>query len=134
MRSSIYRFQKKFDLALADINKAMDLNSKAAEIYFARAQIYQDTGDSRDALSDLNTGIGFAPANYYAHMKIGLLQWNAGSIDVAAAAFAQTVALKPTDAYAVLWLAISRLKAGKANDDSRRMPQSSTPQNGPRRS
>jgi tetratricopeptide (TPR) repeat protein len=117
MRSNIYRFQKKYDLALADIDKAMDLNSKVADVYFARAQIYQDTGNNRDALSDLIAGIGYAPTSYYAHLQMGLLQWNAGSFDDAATAVTQAVALKPSYAYGVLWLAISKLKTGKPNDD-----------------
>ena len=51
---------------------------------------------------------------------MGLVQWEIGRFDDAAATFEQIVKARPSNAYGVLWLDISRVKAGNADGDLQR--------------
>jgi tetratricopeptide (TPR) repeat protein len=117
LRAEAYRLQDKLDAAQTDIDKVVDLSPQDATAYFTRALIYQDRGKLRDALDDLETGLKYAPGDFDARLHTGLVQWELGRFDDAATTFEQVVKMRPANAYGVLWLEITRIKAGKADDD-----------------
>ena len=53
----VYCHQGKYDLALADYTRAIELNSEFALAYGNRGFVYYDTGDYQGALVDFNKAI-----------------------------------------------------------------------------
>ena len=44
-----------FNEAMVDLNKALELNSKSAELYFTRAEVYAALGKMDEAQADLKS-------------------------------------------------------------------------------
>jgi tetratricopeptide (TPR) repeat protein len=54
--------QLKYDQALSDLNKAVELEPKTAHLYFTRAFTYKNKGSKAEAISDFETFLKIAPA------------------------------------------------------------------------
>ena len=57
----IYHDQEKWDLALADYNKAIQINPEDAAAYYNRASLYSDQKKWDLALADYNKAIQINP-------------------------------------------------------------------------
>ena len=52
-RAAAYQKNNMFNEAMVDLNKALELNSKSAELYFTRAEVYAALGKMDEAQADL---------------------------------------------------------------------------------
>jgi lipoprotein NlpI len=80
-----------------------------------RGNAFQDKGDYRQAIAEYDSALKLKPdyaGSYYARgrARFAMTQFPAASAD-----FARSVELDPKDAYAVLWLHLSRAKGGVAD-------------------
>ena len=64
-RGYSYYAEGKYDLALADFNKAIRINPKLPDVYWHRAQIYMQQKKYDLALADLNKAIDINPLPLY---------------------------------------------------------------------
>jgi len=119
LRGAAFRDKGDYDKAIADEDEAIDLDSKDAGGYFERGLTYQAESDFHHARDDYDDGFKLRPGDFDARLNYGLLQWEFGNVDDAAATFAQAVQTQPTSAYGVLWLDIAQFKTGKADDGLR---------------
>jgi tetratricopeptide (TPR) repeat protein len=116
LRAYAYRYRKK-DLAkaVADYSEALRIDPTDSSARTSRADTYEEMGRYAEAQADYDAWIQQnprAPFGYWARGRLELVQGKAGP---AAADLAKAVSLKPSDAYAVLWLHLARAKQG-AND------------------
>ncbi|MGH1396192.1 MAG: tetratricopeptide repeat protein, partial [Trichormus sp.] len=65
--------QKKWELALADFNKAIAINPQDADFYISRGNVYYDQKKWELALADYNKGIAINPQIAQAYHNRGLL-------------------------------------------------------------
>jgi tetratricopeptide (TPR) repeat protein/S1-C subfamily serine protease len=84
-RGLLYYNQGKPDLAVADYNKAIDLNSNFAVAYTNRGLLYYEEGSSDLALADWNKAIDLNSNFAGAYNNRGLLYYEEGSSDLALA-------------------------------------------------
>jgi len=57
---------KKYDNALDDFTKSLDINPDNAETLSSRGEVYRTTGKYENALSDLNKSLSIEPTNAWA--------------------------------------------------------------------
>ncbi len=60
-RGDAFRFTKKYQSALNDLNESIRLNPNSAKTYDSRANIYSKLGKRTNALNDMNTAIKLDP-------------------------------------------------------------------------
>ncbi len=72
-RGEAYKDIGKYDLALADFNKAIGTDAKYAEAYNSRGQLYAMRGDFAGALADFLKVIELNPRFDEAHNNIGII-------------------------------------------------------------
>ncbi len=80
-----------------------------------RGNAFQDKGDYREAIAEYDAAIRLQPdyaGSYYAR---GRARFASAQFPVAALDFAHSVELDPKDAYAALWLHLSRAKTAVAD-------------------
>jgi len=118
--------QKRFEMAAADYQKAIDLrtsgpdaqkdpeaNSKLAAYYNNLAEVYAKSGKVDDAVATYTKASQLDPthaAQYYFNQ--GAVLTNAGKVDDAIAAFDKVIAADPTRADAYYWKGVNMI--GKA--------------------
>jgi tetratricopeptide (TPR) repeat protein len=87
--------------ALADFNKAIELDPRSANAYFGRGVVYEELGREEAALADYNQAIELDAAYTLAYFNRGRLYANLGKLDAALADYNQTIKLDPnlTPAY-----------------------------------
>ena len=56
-RSMVYNSLEEYDKALADINRAIDLNATDDPLYYARGMIHENMKNIDQALSDYDSGL-----------------------------------------------------------------------------
>lgn len=110
-RGTAYFFKKQCGEALADADRALQLKPGTAQLLWLHAAAAECAGKLDLALADytalilLNEGVD-------PFWKRGHLLWRKADYGGAAADFAQVVRLKPDYAYGVLWLDVTRARAG----------------------
>jgi tetratricopeptide (TPR) repeat protein len=72
-RGVLYKDQQKYELALADYNKAIELNPNDAKAYYNRGNLYSDQQKYELALADYNKAIELNPNYAEAYANRGLL-------------------------------------------------------------
>lgn len=72
-RAKVYEDLHQYELALADINKAIQLNKKS-DYYLARGIIYKNLEDFENSLNDFNRAIEINPQNGIAFINRGYLK------------------------------------------------------------
>lgn len=113
LRAYAFRYRKK-DLAkaVADYTEALRIDPTDSSTRTGRADTYEEMGRSAEAQADYDAWIQQnprAPFGYWARGRLNLVQGKPGP---AAADLAKAVSLKPSDAYAVLWLHLARARQG----------------------
>jgi lipoprotein NlpI len=102
--------------ALADFAAAIDLTPGQPAPYVGRGIVYRQMGDYGHAIADDDTAIAHSPGYVLAFTNRGLANFYAGRFAAAAEDFAKSSADDPGEADFVLWLHLSRARAGQ--DDS----------------
>jgi tetratricopeptide (TPR) repeat protein len=88
-----------FDLALADVDRAVALNRDANALY-GRAIIFERKGDFNSAITDLNETLRLQPDHPYANYERGFVRLKQKDYDRAIEDLNQAVRLKPDNAKA----------------------------------
>jgi tetratricopeptide (TPR) repeat protein/S1-C subfamily serine protease len=100
IRGSNYSLQKKDELALDDLNKAMKLNPNYAMAYYNRGLLYHLQQKSDLALDDYNKAIELNP-NYGLYYRVRGLNYSLQQkYDLALADYNKAIELNPNDAKA----------------------------------
>jgi tetratricopeptide (TPR) repeat protein len=120
-RAGAYARQKRTREAIADITAAIGLNPKLIDAYILRAALYGRDGHLDQALRDCATLAALAPPSSATIAMCGRFDWQAGRFDEAAANFERSARLDAHarsvyQIYDLLWVKLSRLKAGTADD------------------
>lgn len=84
-QARIKRIKKDYQGALADLNRAIQINPNNADFYVDRAFIKRIKKDPQGALADFNRAIQISPNNHYlyadrGHMRLACLKDRAGAI------------------------------------------------------
>lgn len=72
-RAKVYEELNLFDEAIADINKAIELNNNS-DYYMSRALIYKSLNETEKSLNDFNKAIELNPQNGFAYINRGYLK------------------------------------------------------------
>ena len=94
-RGIIYSEQKKWDLALADYNKAIQINPNDAKAYYNRGNIYSEQKKWDLALADYNKSIQSNPNNARAYYNRGNFYSEQKKWDLALADYDKAIETNP---------------------------------------
>jgi len=100
-RGFVYYNQKKWELALADYNKAIAINPDFALAYYNRGLVYYDQKKWELALADYTKTIAINPDDAEAYNNRGLVYKNQKKWELALADYNKAIAISPdyVDAY-----------------------------------
>ena len=97
-RGMLFYKQGKFDLALNDLNKAIELSpNENANLYLNRGVIKYQLDDLRGTMADFDKVIELEPKNGTAYTNRGILRAQVGDVNKAIEDFSRVLALDPTD-------------------------------------
>ena len=111
-RGRVYRYMGQDDLALADYTQALRIDPNFILAYTGRGNVYQDQGRTDLALADYTQALSVNPNYTVAYADRGAALLGLGRFAEAGQDFAHAVSLDHADAYAVLWLHVTRMRAG----------------------
>lgn len=94
-RSKLYSIQKKYQLALADLDKAIELAPNDATLYYHRALLKQKLHDIQGAFFDYESAINFNSKNYNYYFARGMLNETFEHYKNALDDFKKTIQLNP---------------------------------------
>lgn len=97
-RSAAYRAKGGVDAALADLDKALQLNPKSAPVLIERASIYQARGDFDRAIADYDRALRFNQTLVEAYAGRARAYQGKGDLDRALANLDEAVRLDPASA------------------------------------
>ena len=123
-RGSIHVMRGETSKATVDFDVAIRLNPRDALAFGNRAYAYGSRKEYDRAIVDLNEAIRLDPYAASTYFKRGLAHLYAGHTDAAIQDFAISVQLQPSDAYAVIWLHLARVRAQQ--DSMRELAQNAT--------
>ena len=98
-RALAYENQGKFDLAIADYTRAVELAPKDAERYISRGIAYRLKGDFDRAIKDLDKAIKLNSNDFHAYNHRGIVYKRKGENDKAINDFSKAIKLNPDDDY-----------------------------------
>jgi lipoprotein NlpI len=111
-RGNSYRAKGEHDRAIGDYSEAIGLDPTLAEAFYDRGNAYRDKGEQDRALSDYSEAIRLDADNIEAIKSRAYLHFARANYGAAASDLARAVQMQPDDAYRVLWLYLSRARAG----------------------
>lgn len=97
-RSIAFKISGRTDMALADADKVVSINSADAESYLYRASINALREDYPHALQDLNEAIRIDTSGFEAYANRGLVYYRQGMLSAACKDFDMALRLKPDSA------------------------------------
>ncbi|MGB6294776.1 MAG: tetratricopeptide repeat protein, partial [Rivularia sp. (in: cyanobacteria)] len=101
-RGNVYYHQEKWDLALADFNKAIQMNPEFTMAYYNRGTFYDDQKKQDLALADFNKAIQINPQYADAYLNRGYVYHNHKKQDLALADYNKAIKINPEYALAYL--------------------------------
>jgi tetratricopeptide (TPR) repeat protein len=104
--------QQHYDIALAELNRAVRYAPDHSDAYFHRGRVYQARGDIDRALADFDTALDHDPHNPTAYLYRGRIYTEKGQLDDALDDFERTLALRPNDAETFLHRGICLARKG----------------------
>ncbi len=111
-RGDAYRRLARYDSAIADYDKAASLAPGDPESYYNRSLAYKAKGAYAAAVADLSAAIRLRPDFGPAYRKRGTIRFYLGQHSDAARDFRRSLMLDGPEPYRVLWLHLSRERAG----------------------
>jgi len=87
-----------YDRAIADCNKAIEINPNDAVAYYNRGSVYPDKGNYNQAIADFNKAIEINPDYAKAYANQGIAYARNGNYDKAIANFIKAIEINPNDA------------------------------------
>jgi len=118
-RGYVYKIKGDLDRAIADYDKAIRLEPKAAAFYYDRGVAYHASGSVNRAIADYNKAIRLDPRSSQAYRARGLAYLYGGAPVKALADVSQASEIDPKNAYTALWVDI----VGSRNNIASRLPQ-----------
>ena len=111
-RGNLYAEQGETQLAISDLNRAIQLNPDFADAYYNRGVLYAKQGESQLALSDYNRAIQLNPDYAGAYYNRGNLYAEQGESQLALSDLNRTIQLNPdfAEAYTNLGLLYMQLE------------------------
>ena len=116
-RGAAYVATGNYDQAIQDFNEAIRLNPKSAGAFNGRGGAYFAKGNYEHAIQDFNEAVQLNPKSARAFLNRGMAHLYAGHPSDAQQDLGQNSSLDPTDPYAMIWLYLSRAKAGTDGKD-----------------
>ncbi len=99
-RGSLYYNQQKYELALSDWNKAIDINPNFADAYYNRGLLYSDQQKYELALADYSKAIDINPNFADAYYNRGNLYSDLQKYDLALSDYSKAIDINPNYANA----------------------------------
>lgn len=96
-RSKVYVLQKKFKLAMKDLDFAIENAPTDAMLYYHRGLLKQRLNDIQGALFDFDSAVNFSPDNSTYYYKRGIVYEDLGRFKNALDDFKKSVQLNPTN-------------------------------------
>lgn len=97
-RGFTYSHLKQYDKALADLERAIEMDPNYAEAYSSRGRIYADLQKYEVALADLDRSIELDSSSSGMYYNRGLVHYQAGDYQSALIDYGQAIKLDPVDA------------------------------------
>lgn len=95
-RAFYYRDVKKYDKALLDYNKAIQMNPSKASLFNSRGKMYFDMGRTHECINDYNTATQLDPTLSEAWINRGAAHAAQGNLQQALADFNKGIEVDPT--------------------------------------
>ena len=92
--------EKKYEEAIENYNRAIDLSPKYSWAYNNRGLAYYDLGNANKAISDYNKAIAFDSQNSFAYYNRGLVYYNLGNLDQAILDYSKAIEIDPKHCWA----------------------------------
>jgi tetratricopeptide (TPR) repeat protein len=111
-RANAFSQTGELDRALADIERAIQLDPTDAFAYGGRGDLYLVKKDYERAIADYSKMIAMEPANALPLIGRGMAYWLEGELDRATVEFEQAVKLQPAAALPLYWRGMARRARG----------------------
>jgi len=98
---------------------ALSLDPRCTEALVARGRLLSGRGRLQEACEALETAVSLDPENAEAHYRLGILSFRGKRPDLSTAYFEKVTAVRPVDALAFDYLALSREALGDAEGAER---------------
>jgi tetratricopeptide (TPR) repeat protein len=104
--------QKRYKKAVAEYNKALQIDSSNPQAYFWRARCRLSTGQYDKAIADFNKAVKFDPNYSKAYDNLGWLYMKRGEFDKSIGFLNKSIKLKPDNGWAYYTRAHIRIEQG----------------------
>jgi len=102
--------------AIADYNKAIDINPKLVKVYNNRGNAKSDLKDYKGAISDFNKAIAIEPNDIYAYCNRGLAKTKIKDYNGAISDFTKAISIDPKDISSYMGRGITQHIAGNKKE------------------
>jgi tetratricopeptide (TPR) repeat protein len=109
----------RLDLALADFEKAIEINPEHSTALVGAGRVYLQKADYDKALDRFKKAVEVNPGMPQTHAGLGLALFKAGRLEEAIGEFESAVRLEPTNAFNVKFLAAAYEAAGRSGEARR---------------
>jgi lipoprotein NlpI len=113
LRANAHGVKGLYDKATVDFAAAMEITPNDPAPYVGRSIVHRQMGDYSRAIADDDAALGLAPDFTLAYTNRGLANFYAGRFAAAAEDFTRSQAADPGEPDFVLWLHLSRARAGQ---------------------
>lgn len=100
--------------AAGDLDTLIDLRPMLSAPYTMRAAINARLGKAEQSRADSKKVLSLLPVGYVRNIETGIIAWQAGDTGVAEDNFSYATSQGPSNAFAWLWLALTKARTGKA--------------------
>ncbi len=98
-RGSAYLIRGDKNHAIADLNKAVELDPRYSAAYSTRGTFHLENGELEEALNDLNKAIALSPRSFAAYNNRSMIYLKAGKLQRALSDAEKSLALNPDNAF-----------------------------------
>lgn len=118
-RGKAYAAQYRFELSLADYNRAIELSPGNAAAFNQRCFLRTATGVDLDkAIADCNSAVALTPSNYHYQDSLGFALFKVGQDEAAMAAFNEALRLNPSFAPSLYLRGVLERRMGNATQSA----------------
>lgn len=106
--ADLYLLHKRFEEALVEMNKALQLSSRKADLTLRVADVYVEMGQKDKAVRDLRRLILDQPECHAARLKLGIIFYNSNNIAEAVEQWENVLLNEPRNAEAMKYLKMAQ--------------------------